>query len=238
MMNRLLFLTFFVASLLAAAAQTPPQTQPPLAPRESEQTRNVAPPQQAVRPTPAPAAQDASQGLTAMEALRRLTERFGKEAFATLVEMTGPNGQTQPTTWRVVTVDITNPYLTRTFFIDAESERDEGEGKTFYPDRIPSGFISLSRMSIGSYDAFVALDKAASEAKIGFDSIEYRLRAREGSNEPVWTITALDSDALAVGVVDVSGVSGIILRTVWLRRAGTRALPTVEDSALKKALQE
>lgn len=230
-----LFLIVLAIPMLVASAQDVP----PL-PRESTPAKRVIPPAEPIikaEPKTEGGDQKASQGITAMEALRRLTERFGSEAFTTLVEMVGPNGQTQPSSWKVVTVDISNPYLTRTYSIDAETERNEGEGKTFYPDRIPSGFISLSRLSVGSYDAFVTLDKEASEAKIGFDSIQYRLRAREGSNEPVWTMTALDSDGLAVGVVDISGVSGIVLRTVWLRRAGTRTLPTVEDSALKKVLQ-
>ncbi len=172
-----------------------------------------------------------------MEALRRLGERFGKEPLSLIVEMTGLDGQTQPSSWKVVTVDLAKPFLTNTYAVDMRGQRDEGEGKALYPENIPSGFISLSKLAVGSYDAFIALDKAATEAKIGFDTIEYRLRAREGTNEPVWTMTAVDSDGLAAGVVDISGVSGKILRTVWLRRSGARSAPTVEDSALKKAIR-
>lgn len=181
---------------------------------------------------PAPA-----QGITAMEAMRRLTERFGRDPFSLIIEMAGPDGQTQPDSWKVVVVDLSSPFLARTFSVDAHSVADEGENRTFYPDSIPAGFIALEKLAVGSYDAFIALDKEAGEAKIGFDSIQYRLRAREGSNEPVWTMTALDRDRYAVGIVDVSGATGRVLRTVWLRRSGARTLPVVEDSALKKALR-
>ncbi|MCB1098810.1 MAG: hypothetical protein KDN22_24775 [Verrucomicrobiae bacterium] len=223
--------------LLAPAPSEHPTPNP--ATPFSRELQAPAQPEQPVReldsrPVPPPPVQ---QGITAMEALRRLGERFGKGALSLIVEMKGLDGQTQPSSWKVVTVDLEQPFLTHTYAVDMRGQKDEGDGKALYPDNIPRGFISLSNLTVGSYDAFIALDKAATEAKIGFDSIEYHLRAREGNNEPVWTMTAIDGDGLAAGVVDVSGVSGKVLRTVWLRRSGARSIPTIEDSALKKALR-
>ena len=155
-----------------------------------------------------PPAATAPQGITAMEALRRTSERFGSDVTSLLIEMTGPDGQTQPNSWEIIAVDLSTPHLARTYAVYPRAVVDKGINREFYPDRIPTGFIATGKLAVGSYDAFVALDKAAGDAKIGFDSIQYRLRAREGTNEPVWTMTALDIDGFAVGIVDVSGTTG------------------------------
>ncbi|MDA0814916.1 MAG: hypothetical protein O3C21_21255, partial [Verrucomicrobia bacterium] len=70
---------------------------PPAPPPASAQAVTELDPRPAVSPPP-PAVQN---GITAMEALRRLGERFGDEPLALIVEMKGLDGQTQPSNWIV-----------------------------------------------------------------------------------------------------------------------------------------
>jgi len=178
------------------------------------------------------------EGITAMEALRRVTEKFGRKALVQIADMHGSGGQSQPMVWKIAALDLSSPFLLKTFRVDPSREVDEGQNRAFYPDKPPAGFISVAALKLGSYDAFLSLDKAAAKAKVGFDSVDYRLRCREFTSEPIWTLTAVDSDGFAVGILDISGTSGKVLRTVWLRRAGARGLPTIEDSVLDKALRK
>ena len=236
-----------IAMILPLTAQEPlppAPAQPPQEPRPLEPATPGVPIDSA--PSVAPSTPATTQprrenpaptGITAMEALRRLTERYGSNALTHIIEMRGPNGQAQPDSWRVVAVDLGNAFLARTYFVNGRGVGDEGESKKFFPDNPPLGFVATSKLRIGSHDAFIALDKVAGAAKVGFDRISYRLRGKEGTNEPIWSLTALNRDGIAVGFVDVSGISGKVLRTVWLRRADSKTLPTIEDSALRKLLR-
>ena len=178
------------------------------------------------------------EGVTALEALRRVSVKFGGKAVSHIAEMKGGRGQSQPESWKIAAVDLSNPFLLRTYRVDRRGVADLGENRAFYPDNPPPGIIATAKLAVGSYDAFLALDKAAASAKIGFDHVHYRLRCRELSSEPVWALTAMNMDGRPVAFVDVSAHTGKVLRTVWLRRSGTRSVPTVEDSVLKKALRE
>jgi hypothetical protein len=86
-------------------------------------------------------------------------------------------------------------------------------------------------LKLGSVKAFEILNLEADRAKIGFDSIDYHLRCREFSSEPIWTLVANDAEGNQVARVDLSGESGRVMRTVWTYRVG-RKVPVIRDSVL------
>jgi len=174
---------------------------------------------------------------TSQSAIEELTAQFGASSLATLVGMKGALGDPQPNEWHVVAVDLDTPFLLHAFVSQPGTTIDEGEFRSLYPDKPPKAFFDSAKVKIDSHDAFIVLDEAAEKAKVGFDKVDFHLRGREFSEEPVWSLTALDRDGFTVGVVDISAVNGKTLRTVWFRRAARRALPTVEDSALVRALR-
>ena len=79
--------------------------------------------------------------------------------------------------------------------------------------------------------AFNLLIREATAARVRFDSVDYKLRSRELSDEPMWSLTAKDVRGNVVGKVLLSGLDGRIYRTVWYyRQAGGRV--NIVDSAI------
>ena len=177
-------------------------------------------------------------GISAKTALSQLSDRFGTGSFTRLVEMKGTQGQSQPAEWWVVAHDSRSEYLLRTFWAGSAGEvTNEGANDAFYTrTRNPPASLSTEKLKIDSTEAFEILDAAANKAKVGFDSVNYLLRCREFSDEPIWTLTALDRDDHVVGIVHISAFRKKVLRSVWFDfSTRTRSgIPVITDSALKR----
>lgn len=176
-------------------------------------------------------AASADPQIPALDAISRVSEKHGVRYLAKIVEMKGERGQAQPTEWELIVYDPTNDYLLREFWIGDTRATNEGINYDYYPKRQPAGFINIAKLKYGSVEAFKVLDREAERAKIGFDSIDYHLRCREFTDEPIWTLTANDADGRRVGRLDLSALTGRVLRTVWSYREG-RKVPLIRDSAL------
>ena len=174
-----------------------------------------------------------AQRIPAKVALDRVAKLHGDRFVEKIVEMKGSRGQSQPEEWELIVFDPSSEYLLREFWIGDRRATNEGVNYDYYPKRQPAGFINLRRLKLGSVEAFNVLNKEADRARIGFDSIDYHLRCREFSDEPIWTLTAKDENGYQVARIDLSGETGQVLRTVWLYRNG-RAVPRVKDSAFMK----
>ncbi len=170
-------------------------------------------------------------GVPAASGLSRLEEKFGRDAVDRVFELTGVAGDPQPLEWRVTTHEPGAPHLLHEFWLDRRRATDEGVNDDFYPDRIPKGFFSLARLKVDSTQAFTIVEQIARDAGVGFDAINYKAHCREYSDEPVWTLTLLDKEQEIVGSVHLSGESGTVFRTVWMRRRPNGRL-IVEDTAL------
>ena len=175
----------------------------------------------------------ADQQINALEGIGRVESRHGEKFVGRIVEMKGEDGQAQPEEWELIVYDPSNEYLLREFWIGDTRATNEGINYDYYPKDQPPGFISLHRLKIDSPAAFRILDREAQKAQIGFDSIDYHLRCREFSDEPIWTLKAKDEDGYQVARIDLSAETGRVYRTVWSYREG-RKVPRIKDSALSK----
>lgn len=111
--------------------------------------------------------------------------------------------------------------------------RDEGFVKDAYPSKEPAGFIEYSQLRLDSVGAFTIAEVAATQAKMGFDSLNLTLRCREYSREPVWILQLIDVDGFLVGKVHLSANSARVFRTIWIYRDELiGGQPRVVDSAL------
>ena len=175
-----------------------------------------------------------AQKIAAMTALDRVGKMHGDRFVSRIVSMRGKYGQTQPTEWRVVVHDPKSPTLLREFWIGDTRATDEGANNDYYPKQTPPGFIPFRNIRLDSVDAFELLNKEAMRAKIGFDSINYFLRCREFSNEPIWTLQAVNEDGNITGIVDISAETAKVLRMTWIypNASGTLSDPKVIDSDL------
>jgi len=173
--------------------------------------------------------QQQSSPLSGKSALNLLAQKFGADRFKWIVEMRGFNGVPQPREWSVVVYDAPGVSLLNEYWAGDGRAVNEGPYDAYYPDKAPIGYIDFSKLKLDSVAAFTVAEGEARKARVGFDSLNYVLRSQEYSNEPVWILALIDSEKKLVGKVHVSGVTGSVLRTIWINRQGP--VPVVIDSA-------
>ncbi|MBL9151305.1 MAG: hypothetical protein JNK37_02415 [Verrucomicrobiales bacterium] len=182
------------------------------------------------------AAQD--NGLPAREALDYLGRQFGDERVNWIVEMRGYDGVPEPEEWEIFVYDPDSRYLVREYWAGKGEATNEGAATDFFPDRSPFGYFRSADLKLGSKAAFTIAEGEARKARMGFDRLNYFLRCREFSREPIWTLELVDAGGNLVGKVYISGDNGDVLRTVWIYR-GSRGRPDggplVLDSAAPQA---
>jgi hypothetical protein len=171
------------------------------------------------------------RGITARAALDRIAAKHSPDLVKKIVEMKGRRGQSQPREWWIVVHDERSPYRLRTMWVGDVRATDEGENDDFYPGEIPIGFANTKKLKIDSKAAFEVLLREAHRAKIGFDSVDYKLRSIEFGDEPVWSLTAKDERGKVVARVILSGYDATVFRTVWFYKQPS-GYPRVVDSAL------
>lgn len=172
--------------------------------------------------------------ISAFTALQQVSDRFGDNVTASIVELRGSQGQSQPVDWDMIVYDRTSPYLVSEYSMSGKAKPiDKGPYRDLYPSYVPDGFIKREKLQIDSTAAFRILNTEASRAGVGFDSVNYHLRCREFSEEPLWRLSALDIDGYRVGHLDISGATGEVLRTVWfMYDERHRNPPRIVDSNL------
>lgn len=174
--------------------------------------------------------QQQSVPLSGKNALTILSQKFGANHFQWIVEMRAFNGVPQPREWTTVAYDPASISLLTEYWVGEGRAVNEGPYDDIYPDKAPIGYIDFEKLKLDSTAAFTVAEGEARRAKVGFDSLNYVLRSREYSTEPVWILALIDADDRLVGKVHVSGLTGSVLRTIWINRQGPT--PKVIDSAV------
>ncbi|MEM0895560.1 MAG: hypothetical protein AAGJ79_01650 [Verrucomicrobiota bacterium] len=169
---------------------------------------------------------------SAKTALDMILDRHGEPFTRNIVKISATGGIPVPQEWTVTTHNPNSPTLLHQFVVNDRRAIDEGASNDFYPRVRPTGFVKRQDIQLDSIDAFQILNREAQAAKIGFDSVNYMLRCREFSTEPVWTLSAVDAQNRIAGVIDVSAQTGAVLRKTWYYEAqGSRLRERIVDSA-------
>lgn len=167
---------------------------------------------------------------TALKAIE-MAQTQTRKTITKLVRLWGRNGNPGPRAWSMIFHD---PASSTNL-----SELQPGEAPEPADDEYGNGtapiYFNVSRVNIDSPAAFVAANKEAAEAKVGFDTITFELRGQEFTGQPIWTLRLLNAEEEIVGIVSLSAETGKTLRTVWLRRGGRREEARIIDSALASA---
>lgn len=165
-----------------------------------------------------------NRGVSAREALDLVSEKFGAERVEWIIEMRGYEGVPEPEEWEIDVWDPRSRYQAREYWADGREATNEGASDDYFPDRSPFGYVRVTDLKLDSKAAFVIAEAEARKAKMGFDSLNYFLRCREFSREPIWTLDLVDAEGGIAGKVYLSGSTGEVLRTVWIYR-GERGRP-------------
>lgn len=168
-------------------------------------------------------------------AAQGVLQRFGMQVLDNVVRVDARDGSPQPNAWEFRTLDPLSPTGLRRFTHGRRGATDHGAPTDGYPDSLPSGFFSWASVRVDSHSAFQIAEAQATHARISFNSLDYSLRAREGTRTPIWHVALRDANNRIVGQVEIAATDGEVLRRVWVRQAtpvGRRSpgIARIEDS--------
>ena len=161
----------------------------------------------------------AAGGISAKDAVRTVGRERGASYLNRVVQIIGENGADQPAAWRVIAADTRGTL--REFFVSDRGILAEGPVPGEAVARVNGPHIPLKSVSVDSTLAFSRAEAAARSARVGFNSISYRLRCLELSTNPAWFLQLNDISGRKVGEVTVSAGKGTVLRTQWFPRDAT-----------------
>lgn len=130
---------------------------------------------------------------------------------AALVEMTGERGEPRPQEWKLVYSDPGARGGVREIVASGDvvvSERTPLRGYSGVGSSQP---IVLTRLKIDSDGAFDIVNRQAAAKRIGFNWIDYTLRANTVTGAPMWILRLYDNMGAQVGVMQVSGEDGSVI---------------------------
>ena len=150
------------------------------------------------------------------EAMRIVGRDRGADYLPRMLHLFGENGLPQPGVWRVVARDGRG--AVREFYVSKGAIIAEGIIPPARANGISGTPLPLSRLAVDSKAAFEKADAAARLAKVGFDRVNFQLRALELSANAAWFIALIDAQGSRVGEVCVGASSGSIVSQTWFRR--------------------
>ena len=146
---------------------------------------------------------------TAYKALKTVGTQRGEKALNQVVSVVGESGHAQPVSWDVSLSDSAASAGVRELQITSgviSSERTPV--RTGGANVVP---IDLSKLNVDSDGAFRLAEQEASQNRVAFDSVNYRLSSNGASGQPVWTLDLIDSAKRPVGTVRIAADTGSLI---------------------------
>lgn len=161
--------------------------------------------------------------LTAYEALISVGRQKGNAFLDNLVEMRAVEGTPQPQQWTLLFRDGSARGGLREFVVTAKGINSERTPVGAEDALLVAATMPHAQLKLDSSGAFAEANKQATQAKLGFDSVSYRLHS--ASNATVWNLRLLDTSRREVGALVLSAKTGTVISPVGKMSAGTAASP-------------
>jgi hypothetical protein len=163
----------------------------------------------------------AQDNLTAYDALRVVSERFGKAAVNHIISVTGVDGNPQPETWRIV---LENPGGRGVREVEVtHGEISERGGGHNVVGSAEGATINTHRLNLDSSGAYQVASYTADKSSTHFSKADYTLR-NDSRGEPAWIVTLHSRSGRPLGTIHIGANRGNVTRTEGMF-AGT----TMED---------
>lgn len=146
--------------------------------------------------------------LSAYEALFEIGRVKGNKLLANVTGLHGTDAAPQPAQWTVTFKDDEARGGIREFVVNEKGivgERTPLQAG----DALAPGVLAAAALKVDSTGIFTKANAEASRTKLGFDTLDYRLRNVGGS--PVWTVRLMDVEGDEVGVIAFSARDGTIV---------------------------
>lgn len=148
----------------------------------------------------------AAGGPAAKEAMRTLARERGASWLERIVQISGDRGMDQPAAWHIVATDANGGL--REFFVSQKGILSEGPVPAQAVAIVNGPVVSQKKFTLDSTLAFMKANEAAKKAKIGYDTVIYRLRSAGQSGQPVWYLQLNNAAGQKVADVTVSAATG------------------------------
>jgi len=147
--------------------------------------------------------------VTAYEALISVGRLKGNAYLDNLVEMRAVEGTPQPEQWTILFRDASARGGLREFVVTGKGVASERTPLRADDALLVAPTIPYAQLKLDSKGAFLEANKSATQAKLGFDSVSYRLSSQK--NEPVWSLRLLDVSRREVADLAISAKTGSVI---------------------------
>ena len=151
-------------------------------------------------------------GETAYQAMRVLSQERTQALLNRVIEVQGKDGASQPVIWKIVLDDPAARGGVREFEVEHGHIISERTPVHSYSGVAENAVMDFKKLNLDSAGAFTIATKEASEAHVGFDSLDYVLRCGDGDAAPVWILKLLDAGKHEVGTILISADTGAVVR--------------------------
>ncbi len=169
----------------------------------------------------------------AYEALISVGRQKGNAYLDNLVEMRAVEGAPQPEVWTALFRDAAARGGMREFVVTAKGIASERTPLRADDALLVAPTIPHAQLKLDSKGAFAEANKLATQAKLGFDSVSYRLHSANGA--PVWTLRLLDTGRREVGSLALSAQTSAVISPL---AKGSGPAPTAAASADDRPIGE
>jgi len=159
----------------------------------------------------------AAAPVTAYEALISVGRQKGNAFLDSLIEMRAVEGAPQPQQWTALFRDPSARGGLREFVITDKGVSSERTPLRAEDALLVAPTIPYAQLKLDSAGAFSQANQMATKAKVGFDSVSYRLGSQKGG--PVWNLRLLDTARREVGNLAISAKTGSVVTP--LAKAGS-----------------
>ena len=156
---------------------------------------------------------------TAKDAINIFTKAKGPAYASQIVQIYGNRGQHQPAVWTIIGREPGRPDVLTEYRFHGGRMISQSLIKEAYTLKLSGPNIPLANVQLDSDALFRLADREANAARLGFDSLDYELRCRELSTEPIWVVNLRDRESNNVGIVFVSAKTGVVVKKLWNKRA-------------------
>ena len=157
--------------------------------------------------------------VSAYEALISVGRQKGNAYLDNLVEMRAVEGSPQPRQWTLLFRDASARGGMREFVVSNRGISSERTPLRADDALLVAPTMPYAQLKLDSKGAFTEANKLATQAKLGFDSVSYRLHSVNGA--PVWTLRLLDASRREVGSLALSAATSAVV-TPLAKGSGTK----------------
>ncbi len=175
----------------------------------------------------------APAGTTAKTAVAVFEKAKGRESLNNLIAVRGTRGIDQPEVWEIILLDVKSGGNV-CYMVDSKRILRSGRVKK----RIGGAPVEMKSLALDSNQAFRIADGEARKARVGFDSIDYQLRAIPLGYSPVWLVRLRDASGREVGVVEISGTNGAVTGGRWNGKRFANGSATVASAPQEPEIEE